>query len=103
MLKGDDEEWTVPKLRQLVGKHITALEMAGGECHLPSPIRPKHSQLEGVRHPYPKSTASSLLAGNSKNQVSKRHQIKCVYCGQPHWSDECDKFTTLQSRKEKLR
>ena len=104
MLKGDDEEWTVPKLRQLVGKHITALEMPGGECHLPpSPIRPRHSQVEGVRHPYPKSTASGLLAGNSKNQVPKRRRIKCVYCGQPHWSDECDKFTTLQSRKEKLR
>lgn len=81
MLKGDDEPWTVPKLQQLVVKHITALEMAGGKCHHPpSPTRPKQYQLEGVRHPYPKSTASGLLAGNSKNQVPKRHQIKCVYC-----------------------
>lgn len=68
-----------------MGKHITALEMAGGECHLPpSPIRPKHSQVEGVRHPYPKSTASGLMAGNSKNQVPKRRQINCVFCGQSH-------------------
>jgi len=102
MLKGDGEEWTVPKLRQLLGKHITALEMAGGDLSSSSG-RPKHYQIEGVRQPYPKSSASGLLAGSSRNQVPKRHQIKCVYCGQPHWPDECDKFTTLQSRREKLK
>ena len=30
-------------------------------------------------------------------------QIKCVYCGQPHWSDECSKFSTLQARRERLK
>jgi len=53
MLKGDNEEWTVPKLRQLLGKHITALEMADGECYVPqSPVRlsgGKHFQPEGGR------------------------------------------------------
>ena len=61
-----------------VGKHITALEMAGGDLSSSSG-RPKHYQIEGVRQPYPKS---GLLAGSSKNQVSKRRQIKCVYCDQ---------------------
>lgn len=110
MLKGDNEEWTVPKLRQLLGKHITALEMAGGECYLPQPpIRlsnGKHFQPEGGRPPNLRPTAGGLLAGNSRHQVSKRYQpsqIKCVYCGQSHWSDECKKFATLQARKEKLR
>jgi len=31
MLKGDGEEWTVLKLRNLLEKHISALEMTGGE------------------------------------------------------------------------
>ena len=34
MLKNDDEEWTVSKLRLLLGKHITALEMAGGDSRI---------------------------------------------------------------------
>ena len=110
MLKGDNEEWTVSKLRQLLGKHITALEMAGGECYLSRPPTRmnsgKHFQTEGGRLSNPRPTASGLLAGNSRNQAPKRYpplQIKCVYCGQPHWSDECKKFATLQARREKLR
>ena len=87
MLKGDNEEWTVSKLRQLLGKHITALEMAGGEFYLSRPpIRlnsGKHFQPEGGRLSNPRPTTGGLLAGNSGNQAPKRYpplQIKCVYC-----------------------
>ena len=31
MQKPEDEEWTVPKLRQMLGKYISAMEMAGNE------------------------------------------------------------------------
>lgn len=34
MLKPDGEKWTVSKLRQMLEKHITALEMAGGSLAL---------------------------------------------------------------------
>ena len=30
MQKSEDTEWTVPSLRQLLGKYISTLEMAGG-------------------------------------------------------------------------
>ena len=66
----------------------------------------KHFQPEGGRHSYPKSTVGGLLAGSSRNQVTKRRQpflTNCVYCGQPHWSDDCSRFATLQARKENLR
>ena len=76
MLKGDNEEWTVPKLRQLLGKHITALEMAGGESYVPqSPVRlnsGKHFQPEGGRFSNLRPTAGGLLAGNSRHQIAKR-------------------------------
>ena len=66
-----------------------------------------HFQLVGGRHPYhPKQTAGGLLVGNGRSTVTKQHhplQTKCVYCGQPHWSDECNMFTTLQARREKLK
>ena len=106
MLKNDDEEWTVSKLRQLLGKHITALEMAGGESHIAqAPVRPISRHPSGHSH-YPKSTAGGLLAGNARNStVARQHPVpkKCIYCGQAHWSDECTKFTTLQARKDKLK
>ena len=75
LIKGDKEEWTVSKLFQLLGKHVTALEMAGGECYLPQSTtrlgNRKQFQPEGGRHSYPKSTAGSLLAGSGRHQVTK--------------------------------
>ena len=32
MMKGE-EAWTVKKLRELLGKHTTTMELAGGESH----------------------------------------------------------------------
>ena len=74
MLKGDNEEWTVSKLRQLLGKHITALEMAGGEFYLSRPpIRlnsGKHFQPEGGRLSNPRPTTGGLLIGiNCPNDI----------------------------------
>ena len=107
MLKPDGDEWTVSKLRQLLEKHITALEMAGGD---PRPnqslVKPhnKYPPRDGSWQLFnPKSTAGGLLAGGNKSFVLSKQNPKCIYCGQSHWSDECTKFATLQSRKEKLK
>ena len=104
MLKGDGEEWTVPKLYTLLGKHITALEMAGSESRttqIPAKPQGKFSQSG---HPHWKSTAGGLLAGSGNSvMVAKQHSIvmKCFYCGENHWSDKCTKVTTLQARRNK--
>ena len=38
MQKPEDEEWAVPKLRQTLGKYISAMEMAGNESsEVPAP------------------------------------------------------------------
>ena len=109
MLKDEGEDWTVPKLRQLLGKHISALEMAAGtefphtSAHMEGSRQMGYS--EGHKRPQPvRPTASGLLSGQNKGAgPQKPRQIKCVYCGQPHWSDECTKFSTLQARREKLK
>ena len=86
MQKPEDEEWTVTKLRVLLGRHISAMEMAGSE---EGPVthsnrdRPSESQ----RNQHMKSTAGGLLAGNShkspgnsqKRSQSQRHQPRCIY------------------------
>lgn len=107
--KPEDEEWTVAKLRLLLGRHISAMEMAGSESfEVPTNSNPNHG---GQRNKYSqlKSTTEGLLAGNShsKNQTSQKvsqpRQPRCIYCNEPHWSDECPRYTTLQTRKEKLK
>ena len=96
----------VAKLRMLLGRHISAMEMAGSDYEIPA-TNPNHGgQRAQQSHLKPKSTAEGLLAGNghSKGQNPQRGtQPCCIYCTEPHWSDECSKFSTLEVRKEKLK
>ena len=107
MLKGEGD-WTVAKLRELLGKHIRAMEMTGGN-HSSLPVPPSNRQAQNSReshtHNRPHSTAGELLAGSGGTGPPTRQQStpKCVFCTQAHWSDECPKHTTLQSRMEKLK
>ena len=108
MMKGE-EPWTVAKLRELLGKHIGAMEMAGGELQ-PPPTRPTHKATQDREfrnsHQGPRSTTGELLAGGSNNSGNdRRPQItaRCVFCSQNHWSDECTKYITQRARMEKLR
>ena len=106
MQKADTEDWTVEKLRKLLGKHITALEIADHESHSGPPqvmAGSKPPQREGHGNFY-KPTAGGLLTGNSKPNVnSTPPQAKYFYCSQAHWSDECSTLKTLEARKEKLK
>ena len=44
-----------------------------------------------------------LLAGGTKQRVARQTQAKCIFCSQPHWSDECPNCKALQERREKLK
>ena len=108
MQKTDTEDWTVAKLRQLLGKHITALEIADHESYSASHqivSGSKPTQGEGRSNFHHKPMARGLLAGNSKPNVNSnaQPQMKCFYCSQTHWSDECSTLKTLEARKEKLK
>ena len=103
MQKPEDEEWTTPSLRKLLGKYISAMEMAGGESSEKQPTVSNPSRLVPRHHPLqPRPTAEGLLATNSKQNL-KEVQIRCVYCSKPHWSDECPNYITLQARRERLK
>lgn len=113
MMKGE-EPWTVAKLRELLGKHITAMEMAGGELHpppQPPPTKSTHrptQQYREFRNPQQptRATAGELLAGSISNSGGNRKpqsSFKCIFCSQNHWSDECPKYTTQHARMEKLK
>ena len=96
MQKADTEEWTVVKLWQLLGKHITALEIADHESYLPSvqivlDNKPIATQREGHSNFHHKPTAGEMLPGNSKHNgnPNARSQTKYCYCSPTHWLDEC--------------
>ena len=68
MLKGE-EEWTVAKLSELLGKHISAMEMAGGEIHPPqASLMKSNLKLPYREYHNSKATAGELLAGDVRNQ-----------------------------------
>ena len=108
MQRFEDEEWTVPQLHKLLGKHILALEMAGSEISQ-TLTQSGSGTLASQGHNdttkrNARSAAGGLLARNSKSASAQRQpQIKCVYCSQLHWSDECSKYSTLQKRRDKLK
>ena len=60
MQKGDTEEWTVTKLCQLLGKHITALEIADDESYSASP-----QMVSGNKST--QRAAGGLLAGTANS------------------------------------
>ena len=108
MLREEGEEWTVSKLCQLLGKHISAMEMANAEfsqMFTQPGYNPKVTQNEHTRRGIPNTrpTASELLAGNSRNSAPRQAKVKCTFCDQSHWSDECSNYSTLQERREKLK
>ena len=108
MQKPEDEEWTVPKLHQMLGKYISAMEMAGNESsEVPAPTSNTYPSPTNQRNRPPslKPTTGGLIAGsNSRGSSSHREfQAKCIYCTQSHWSDQCPNYSTLQARKEKLK
>ena len=48
MQKPDDQEWTTSSLRHLLGKYISAMDMAGGASHDSlGPSRPNIDQQKG--------------------------------------------------------
>ena len=52
------------------------------------------------------SSAEVLVAGvqatgNRKKRM--RTHPKCRYCSENHWSDECEKYATIEERKQKIK
>ena len=67
MLK-EEEDWTVTKLRQSLGKHISALEMAAGiefsQISAHTEVNKQTSHMEGRKlPPQLRPTASGLFTG----------------------------------------
>ena len=83
MLKEEEEDWTVTKLRQLLGKHISALEMAAGtdfsQVSVHTEFNKQTSHMEGhKRTPQMRPTASGLFTGQNRPAATHRLNVFTV-------------------------
>ena len=106
------KEWTVQSLRDHLKTHITAREAAErtfptsdtsmGTTRVPSNnystsyFRTQAPQREARKPMY---TAGSLYAGERSPIQMKP---KCYYCRKEHWSDECETYRTVRTRKSQI-
>ena len=44
-------------------------------------------------------TTEALFVGQSKESPTR----KCIFCNELHWNDECDKFVTIEARKDRIK
>jgi len=91
-----------PLVKRAFRKHNTALEIAGSE--LQPQFTPVHKPVYHKDFRSPKTTAAELLTGGNRgNSQRSQSSLKCVFCGQGHWSDECPKYTTQRVRMNRLK
>ncbi|CAG2200036.1 unnamed protein product [Mytilus edulis] len=109
--KGNNERWTVGKLRQFLNTYITAREAAESqskETHTgPSSEEKQQSKIQSNNsnfQPRKHLSAEALMTIKpfGKNSGSGNSMV-CRYCDGHHWSDECRKFSTIEDRKQKIK
>ena len=111
ILKGD-EEWTVKLLRDRLRHHLAAKEESSrlqSNANDYKGINPKSNPLTtgnfgtgGIGNNYrrsaPTSTTQALVTMNK--QIWGR---SCAYCSGDHYSDECKKYSDLDSRRKRVK
>ena len=86
-----DETWEINHLMDTILKEVEAREASeGAKILTPRPAVPPRTSHNGNG-----STASSL--------ITNTHNIKCVYCGEIHYSAAYKKVTSIRERKEMLK
>ena len=80
----------VIKARERAELHVSATKSESAENH----ERPLMSSAEAL-------VAGVQATGNRKERM--RTHPKCRYCSENHWSDECEKYATIEERKQKIK
>ncbi len=114
LLKGADHKWTLRKLRDLLRQYIVSKEKAD-KIKLSAPSNQRDIELhkfqgtkstanfKGSSTPFtPKYTTGAFVASEKKGP-STQSPKKCRFCEQSHWSDQCDRYKTIEDRKRQLK
>lgn len=68
-----------------------------------SEFRPFIRSSQRTRNSHPSAASGEALIVNTKNTSVTRFYDQCRYCNNRHWSDECEKYPTLEERKKQLK
>ena len=90
--KRSDGNWSLSELRKEIDQYISArYDSIGGETNTLDLGYEEQRTLT--------STTEALLSNETTNSNKKR----CIYCNLNHWSDQCQKYSTIKERKEFLK
>ena len=119
--KGPSKKWTVSTLCEKLRNYVVARERATKVTKNLSDKTGNAGQTYSMnrsvthRKPIPenmpvsqyKSSAQALVTTSSGPHLNERNSKssvnKCRYCQQNHWSDECNKYTTIVERKDRIK
>ena len=94
--------WSVTNLRSKLQAYISAQEAA--ERHSPNQVMPE--KAPPPRAPQLQSNparSSALLTTESRSAANPSPKsVQCAFCQGPHYSDECNKYTTVDTRKPQV-
>ena len=76
--------------RERAKLHVSATKSESAESH----ERPLMSSAEAL-------VVGVQATGNRKERM--RTHPKCRYCSENHWGDECEKYATIEERKQKIK
>ena len=102
--KGSRERWTVKKLRDLFKAYVTAKESTELQASDVDQHAEKHATAEALMV----SAKDSRFRGNSGESSGRRNipSVKspvCSFCDGYHWTDECQKYRTVEDRKQRIK
>ena len=83
--KGSKEKWSVAKLRELLNEHISARERAENQA-----VNERKQLVQRSSRLTTEALVSGYRMEDSIN--SKKTVPPCFYCGDRHWSDECQTY-----------
>ncbi len=98
----ESAEWTLPLLRTLLRRHITqreAVEIVLFETQYDSP---EHKFRRSGGQGTFRSSAQNLATGSDRRERTT-NSLCCAFCKEKHFPSECDEYSDLTSRKERVR
>ena len=93
--RGAKIKWTVGRLRELQSDYISVREETEEQCNN---TETAESNPGAITRPL-RSSTEALVVG-SKPSI---RQGSCRFCNGQHWSDECQRYATVEERKQRIK
>jgi len=101
---GDD--WTVQLLRDQFHRYMSNRENVDRQtsCKVDykGSVESMRSTLQVTQFDSNTTTGALLSEPKLPQKLTGRKKMICIYCSGQHWSDECQTFPTVTSRREKI-